>query len=147
STSRACAPSSAIVWARSPPRSRHRRELELTSGTDMSQGQQGGRPASIPPGSETGMLLATRYEGIRELGRGGMGVVYLCKDLVTGERVALKRLRTPDEAKQQPRPEETWWFHQEARAVASLDHPALVRARDFGTLADGSPYLVMDALP
>ncbi len=108
----------------------------------MSQGEK--RP-TIPP--ETGALLAQRYEVIRELGRGGMGVVYLCKDLVSGERVALKRLRSPDEAKGQPRPEETWWFHQEARAVASLEHPALVRARDFGTLADGSPYLVMDALP
>jgi hypothetical protein len=106
---------------------------------------QADRPPSIPP--ESGTLLAHRYEVIRELGRGGMGVVYLCRDLVTGERVALKRLRTPEEAKGQPRPEETWWFHQEARAVASLEHPALVRARDFGTLSDGSPYLVMDALP
>jgi len=31
--------------------------------------------------------------------------------------------------------------------VAALEHPTLVRARDFGTLADGSPYLVMEALP
>ena len=83
------------------------------------------------------MVLANRYEVIREVGRGGMGVVYLCRDLVSAERVALKRLRTPDEAKGQLRPEETWWFHQEARAVAALDHPALVHARDFGTLADG----------
>ena len=111
------------------------------------------RPGSVPPpggasaGGEVGMNLANRYEVIRELGRGGMGVVYLCRDLVTGERVALKRLRTPDEAKGGIRPEETWWFHQEARAVSALDHPTLVRARDFGTLADGSPYLVMDALP
>lgn len=109
----------------------------------MSQGE---KPASPPP-SEIGTLLAQRYEVIRELGRGGMGVVYLCRDMVSGERVALKRLRTPEEAKAAPRPEESWWFHQEARAVASLDHPALVRARDFGTLGDGSPYLVMDALP
>ncbi|MGH7329249.1 MAG: serine/threonine protein kinase, partial [Polyangiaceae bacterium] len=81
---------------------------------------------SIPP--EGGSLLAQRYEIVRELGRGGMGVVFLCKDLVSGERVALKRLRTPDEAKGQLRHEESWWFHQEARAVASLEHPALVRA-------------------
>lgn len=96
--------------------------------------------------SEIGTVLVSRYEVIRELGRGGMGVVYLCKDLVTLERVALKRLRSPDESKS-TRAEESWWFQQEARAVASLDHPAIVRARDFGTLADGSPYLVMDALP
>src|SRR5579862_329794 len=96
--------------------------------------------------SEIGTVLASRYEVLRELGRGGMGVVYLCKDLVTHERVALKRLRPPDEAKA-TRQEESWWFQQEARAVAALEHPAIVRARDFGTLADGSPYLVMDALP
>ncbi len=99
------------------------------------------------PGSEIGSILAQRYEVVRELGRGGMGVVYLCRDMVTEERVALKRLRSPEETKGPARPEESWWFQQEARAVAALDHPALVRARDFGTLADGSPYLVMDALP
>jgi eukaryotic-like serine/threonine-protein kinase len=96
---------------------------------------------------DAGTILAGRYETIREIGRGGMGVVYLCRDTVTDERVALKRLRAPDESKSQSREEESWWFQQEARAVASLDHPAVVRARDFGTLADGSPYLVMDALP
>src|SRR5579871_5269938 len=95
--------------------------------------------------SEIGAVLAQRYEVVRELGRGGMGVVYLCRDVVTGDRVALKRLRTPDTGA--ARPEESWWFHQEARAVALLDHPAIVRARDFGQLADGSPFFVMDVLP
>ncbi len=97
--------------------------------------------------AQAGERLADRYEVIRELGRGGMGVVYLCRDLVTTEKVALKRLRSPDETKAASREEESWWFQQEARAVASLDHPAIVRARDFGMLPDGSPYLVMDALP
>src|SRR5271156_3546811 len=117
------------------------------------QGEKGQESPSVPPpppassASEIGAILALRYEVVRELGRGGMGVVYLCKDMVTNERVALKRLRSPEESKGAARTEESWWFHQEARAVASLDHPAVVRARDFGTLADGSPYLVMDALP
>ncbi len=95
--------------------------------------------------SEIGSILAERYEVVRELGRGGMGVVYLCRDVASGERVALKRLRVPED--KASRNEETFWFHQEARAVASLEHPAIVRARDFGTLGDGSPYLVMDVLP
>ena len=108
------------------------------------------KESQSPPASSTGeagTMLASRYEVVRELGRGGMGVVYLCRDTVTGERVALKRLRPPDDSKGPARPEESWWFQQEARAVASLDHPAIVRARDFGTLGDGSPYLVMDVLP
>ena len=112
------------------------------------QGDKGLDSSTATPAaaSEIGSILALRYEVVRELGRGGLGVVYLCRDLVTGERVALKRLRSPEESKGN-RPEEQWWFQQEARAVASLDHPTIVRARDFGTLADGSPYLAMDALP
>jgi serine/threonine protein kinase/tetratricopeptide (TPR) repeat protein len=102
--------------------------------------------ASGAGSSEIGTLLAQRYEIVRELGRGGMGVVYLCRDIVTGDRVALKRLRSPEEKGEQ-RPEESWWFQQEARAVAALDHPAIVRARDFGQLADGTPYLAMEVLP
>src|SRR5215213_7171955 len=111
----------------------------------MTQGQKTAKGDEAKK-SEIGTILAHRYEVLRELGRGGMGVVYLCKDIVTHERVALKRLRPPEEAKA-TRAEESWWFQQEARAVASLEHPAIVRARDFGTLHDGSPYLVMDALP
>ena len=93
---------------------------------------------------EPGTILAGRYQVRRELGRGGMGVVYLCRDLVVDERVALKLLIRPG-AKM--RPEDAWWFHEEARALAGLAHPAIVRARDFGTLDDGTPYLAMDAVP
>lgn len=88
-----------------------------------------------------GALLAGRHRVVRELGRGGMGIVYLCRDRMTGEAVALKRLSREAQA---PDPEEVWWFRQEARAVASLEHPSIVRGRDFGVLADGSPFLVMD---
>jgi serine/threonine protein kinase/tetratricopeptide (TPR) repeat protein len=95
--------------------------------------------------SDIGTVLAQRYEVERELGRGGMGVVYMCRDVVTGDEVALKRLRSPQ--REGSRAEESWWFRQEARAVALLDHPAIVRARDFGQLADGSPFFVMDVLP
>src|SRR5215472_10534472 len=69
-----------------------------------SQATSTNRPSS-PSIGEVGSVLAGRYEVSRELGRGGMGVVYLCHDLVSGERVALKRLRPPDDSKG-PRPEE-----------------------------------------
>ena len=90
------------------------------------------------------MILAGRYQVRREIGRGGMGIVYLCRDLVVDERVALKLLIRPG---MKMRPEDAWWFQEEARALASLSHPAIVRARDFGTLEDGTPYLAMDAVP
>jgi tetratricopeptide (TPR) repeat protein len=108
-------------------------------------GGTAGAGGTTGPPSEVGTVLAQRYEVVRELGRGGMGVVYLCRDVVTNDRVALKRLRSPD--KGESRPEESWWFYQEARAVSLLAHPAIVRARDFGQLSDGSPFFVMDVLP
>ena len=109
----------------------------------MTTAEQKG--SAVTTSSEVGTVLAQRYEVVRELGRGGMGVVYLCRDTVTGDRVALKRLRSPE--KGESRPEESWWFYQEARAVSLLAHPAIVRARDFGQLADGTPFFVMDVLP
>jgi serine/threonine protein kinase/tetratricopeptide (TPR) repeat protein len=93
---------------------------------------------------QPGNILAGRYQVRRELGRGGMGVVYLCRDLVHDERVAVKLLSRPGMA---PSAEDAWWFQEEARALAGLSHPAIVRARDFGTLGDGTPYLAMDAVP
>jgi len=90
-----------------------------------------------------GGVLGERYEVVRELGRGGMGVVYACYDRATGAKVALKRVDRPG---REVKTGETFWFHQEARALASLDHPAIVRGRDFGVLDDGSPYLVMDLI-
>src|SRR5689334_25416771 len=89
-------------------------------------------------------ILAGRYQVRRELGRGGMGVVYLCRDLVADERIALKLLIRPGTT---VRAEDAWWFQEEARALAGLSHPAIVRARDFGSLEDGTPYLAMDAVP
>ena len=104
----------------------------------------------VTRGLSPGGLLGDRYEVIRELGRGGMGVVYACYDRATGAKVALKRV---DRAGREPSGEgrvakagDTFWFHQEARALASLDHPAIVRGRDFGVLDDKSPYLVMDLI-
>ena len=93
---------------------------------DEKKVESGARSATEASKSkpEIGAILANRYEVIRELGKGGMGVVYLCRDLVTQDRIALKRLRPPEESKS-TRAEESWWFQQEARAVAALDHPAI----------------------
>ena len=95
-------------------------------------------------GFPSGTILAGRYQVRRELGHGGMGVVYLCRDIAIDERVAVKLLSRPD-AKM--RPEDAWGFQEEARALARLGHPAIVQARDFGALPDGTPYLVMNAVP
>jgi eukaryotic-like serine/threonine-protein kinase len=88
-----------------------------------------------------GHVIANRYEVQSVLGEGGMGIVYRCRDQSTGETVALKRV-IPPEGKHAD--EYVMWFYKEARALAALNHPSIVGARDFGRLADGSPYLVMD---
>ncbi len=92
---------------------------------------------SLQPGTR----LAGRYDIEFELGRGGMGVVYACTDILTTELVALKLLHTAGGA---PQPGHAAWFWAEARALASLDHFCIVRGRDFGVLVTKAPYLVMD---
>jgi serine/threonine protein kinase/tetratricopeptide (TPR) repeat protein len=96
-----------------------------------------GTPSAVLPGH----VLAERYEVVSVLGEGGMGIVYRCRDLASGQDVALKRV-IPPESKLAA--EYIMWFYKEARALAALDHPCIVRARDFGQLRDGTPFLVMD---
>ena len=82
---------------------------------------------------------ATRLDGV--LGEGGMGIVYRCLDTYSGDEVALKRVIIPEGPLAN---EYVLWFYKESKALATLDHPSIVRARDFGQLNDGSPFLVMD---
>ena len=102
-------------------------------------------------GLPVGSILASRYQVRRELGRGGMGYVYLCRDLILDERVALKLMprNTSDTTGSDKRRknDDAWFFYEEARALAGLSHPTIVRARDYGVLNDGAPYLVMDVVP
>ncbi len=89
----------------------------------------------------TGHVIAKRYEVLGVLGEGGMGIVYRCRDQATGDHVAIKRV-IPPEGKLAK--EYIQWFYKEARALASLEHPGIVHARDFGQLDDGTPYLAME---
>src|SRR5262245_47909005 len=88
-----------------------------------------------------GHVIAQRYEVINVLGEGGMGIVYRCRDQATGDLVAVKRVILPEG---KLAAEYVGWFYKESRALATLDHPGIVHARDFGQLGDGSPFLVMD---
>ncbi|HHH30305.1 MAG TPA: hypothetical protein ENK57_18455 [Polyangiaceae bacterium] len=102
-------------------------------------------------GLPVGSILASRYQVRRELGRGGMGYVYLCRDLILDERVALKLMprskSTGSGSNKRRKHDDAWFFYEEARALAGLAHPTIVRARDYGVLSDGAPYLVMDVVP
>ncbi|MBY0522683.1 MAG: protein kinase [Gemmataceae bacterium] len=82
------------------------------------------------------------YEIIREVGRGGMGVVYQARHLGLNRLVALKMVRTGVNAG----PKELERFRQEAEAVARLHHPNIVQIYDIGESA-GRPYLALEYVP
>jgi serine/threonine protein kinase/tetratricopeptide (TPR) repeat protein len=91
---------------------------------------------------QAGEVIAERYQIVTTIGRGGMGEVSRCRDLASGKDVALKRIR-PDIGPT-ARGELDQLFYKEAAALASVAHPNLVRARDFGFLDDGARFLVME---
>jgi serine/threonine protein kinase/tetratricopeptide (TPR) repeat protein len=110
--------------------------------TPPSNDGKGAREAGrTKPRVRLGDVIARRYEVTGTLGEGGMGIVYRCRDKITRDQVALKRVILPEGRLAN---DYITWFYKEARALATLDHPNIVRARDFGLLADGSPFLAMD---
>ncbi len=89
---------------------------------------------------QIGKIFAGRYRIVKQIGRGGMADVYLAKDLILdGEEVAVKVLRT----NYQTDPIAVARFQREARAMADLDHPHIVRITDIGE-EDGQQYLAME---
>ena len=89
---------------------------------------------------QIGKIFAGRYRIIKQIGRGGMADVYLAKDLILdGGEVAVKVLRT----NYQTDPIAVARFQREARAMADLDHPHIVRITDIGE-EDGQQYLAME---
>lgn len=86
-------------------------------------------------------LLAGRFVVEREVGRGGVGIVYRARDEVTGQPVALKVIAIPGvDAGEEAR------FGREGRVLAGLSHPGIVRVVAFGQLDEGQPYVAMEWL-
>ncbi|HEU0033672.1 MAG TPA: serine/threonine-protein kinase [Kofleriaceae bacterium] len=96
------------------------------------------------PGGRASLVGVTlgNYVVERELGRGGMGAVYIGTHPVIGRRVAIKVLQ-PQFGQ---RADLVQRFFTEARAASAIHHPGIVEIYDFGTAPDGSSYLVMEYL-
>ncbi|MBA3390632.1 MAG: serine/threonine protein kinase [Rubrobacter sp.] len=98
---------------------------------------EGGRMPDAPVGT----VLGGRYEIQGKLGSGGMAVVYKAKDTILGRAVALKTLHGHYAGEQIFRQR----FKQEARAMASLDHPNVVKVYDI--CQDGEmPFIVAECV-
>jgi serine/threonine protein kinase len=89
-----------------------------------------------------GVELDGRYRIEKQIGEGGMGVVFLARHMVIEKAVAIKVLRAEvasDEAVVKR-------FVQEARAASRIGHPNIIDVTDFGTTKDGLTYQVMEFL-
>src|SRR5687767_6883950 len=90
-----------------------------------------------------GSMLTDNLLLERELGSGGMGTVWSARNCALGSQVAVKVLhgggsRVSEHTRQR--------FEQEARGVAQLDHPHIVKVFDYGLTPDGEPFIVMELL-
>jgi len=91
---------------------------------------------TLPAGARLGP-----YAVVAPLGAGGMGEVYRAHDARLGRDVAVKVISSEGPTA----PDRMEMFHQEARALAALDHPHILALHDFGS-ADGLLYAVFELL-
>ncbi len=86
-----------------------------------------------------------RYQLLRVLGRGGMGVVYLANDTLLDREIALKVVNQDSGGELGER--RAALFQQEARNLAGLNHPGIVQIFDYSGLYSPRLYLVMEYVP
>jgi len=131
----------------------------LAAETTLEEAFAGSRPANPHQAAETlvkkgiltpfqaRVILSGRHKGLvlgpyrilNELGRGGMGIVYLAEHQKLQRQVAVKVL--PKQSTADPLALDR--FYREARAVAALDHPNIVKAYDVAE-DGGIHYFVME---
>jgi serine/threonine-protein kinase len=89
-----------------------------------------------------GQTLAGRYQILRKIGEGGMGIVYEAVHVVIEKRVALKVLREDFSH----RPDVVERFRQEAKSASRIGHEHIIDISDFGVTPSGAHFFVMELL-
>src|SRR5262249_20714179 len=112
---------------------------EMAGLTASTRRGTAGPPPSCAPGGEVAEPVPGRYDRLREVGRGGIGVVFRGRDRHLGREVAVKVLREGEHV----RPEDRRRFVDEARVAGRLQHPHIVPVYDQGWLGGGRPYFTM----
>src|SRR3954471_6748058 len=96
-------------------------------------------PDALP--LEPGAWIADRYQVLRKIGEGGMGVLYACVDSVLSREVAVKLMQRSLAAEAVVAQR----LMREAQLAAQL-HRHVAQVFDCGQLATGEPYIVMELL-
>jgi len=115
------------------------------SGPESSEVPDGDGPSDGETGPDPliGTVIADRYRVDEKLGVGGMGAVYRAEHVLMKKPVAVKVLHREMTVVG----EVVRRFEREAIAAGRIDHPNVTVATDFGKLADGSFYLVLEYVP
>ncbi|MDC3957560.1 serine/threonine-protein kinase [Polyangium jinanense] len=101
------------------------------------------KTAAIRAGELVGQLVDGRYRIERVLGHGGMGTIYACRHVVVGKAFAMKVLRPPRSGHNEG---VLARFIREAQTANALKSRHIIETTDFGQLADGPFYVVMELL-
>jgi serine/threonine-protein kinase len=91
---------------------------------------------------EPGQVVDEKYRVLKLLGQGGMGAVYLAEHMVIGRRVALKVLLGSVAGNETA----VARFEREAQAAGRIGNDHILEIYDFGSLPDGSRYMVCEFL-
>ncbi len=108
----------------------------------VTHSQQMSAPSGVASDPLVGTILSERYRILRQIGEGGMGLVYEAVHVTIEKRVALKVLRDDFSS----RPEVVERFKQEAKSATKIGNEHIVDISDFGVTPSGASYFVMELL-
>ena len=96
----------------------------------------------VEPRERIGSVVAGKYKLLQQIGRGGMGVVYMARQTEPIRREVAVKIIQPGMDSQQVLAR----FEAERQALAMLDHPNVARVFDAGTTEQGQPFFVMELI-